>query len=95
MPIPVLITAKEDKSFTWVMKTPPASYLIKHAAGVDKGAGKPGHELVGVISLKHLYEIAVVKQRDVPWVPVEAVTKSLVGSCSSMGIRVVARPEDA
>ena len=94
VPVPVVITAFTDKTFTYVMKTPPASYFIKKAAGVESGSGKPGHSLTSAISLKHLYEIALVKQKDVPHVPLEAVCNSLVGTCRSMGVRVVQRPGD-
>lgn len=90
-----MITAYADKTFTYVMKTPPASYFIKKAAGMDSGSQKPGHQHVATISLKHLYEIAAVKQQDSPLVPVESVCKSLMGTCRSMGVRVVPRPEDA
>lgn len=77
------------------MKTPPASYFIKKAAGMDSGSQRPGHQHVASISLKHLHEIAVAKQKDTPGVPLESVVKSLMGTCRSMGVRVVARPEDA
>lgn len=93
--MPVVITAHADKSFKWVMKTPPASYFIKKAAGLESGSQRPGHQHVGTLSLKHLFEIAEVKQKDTPLASVEAVCKSLMGTCRAMGIRVVARPEDA
>eukprot|EP00887_Chlorella_sp_A99_P002562 scaffold6.g2562.t1 len=95
VPIPVVITANADKTFSYVMKTPPASYFLKKAAGVPSGSGRPGHQAVATISLKHIHEIALVKQKDTPHVPLRSVCKSLLGSCRSMGIRVVARPEDA
>jgi large subunit ribosomal protein L11 len=78
-----------------VTKTPPATYFIKKAAGLAAGSQKPGHSTAGAVSLKHLHEIAVVKQGDTPHVPLQSVVKNLVGTCRSMGIRVVARPEDA
>lgn len=95
VPVPVVITAFADKSFKYVMKTPPASYFIKKAAGLESGSQKPGHQHVAAISLKHLYEIALIKQKDTPLVPAESVVKSLMGTCRSMGVKVVARPEDA
>lgn len=95
VPIPVVLTAYADKTFTYVMKTPPASYFIKKAAGVNSGSGKPGHQSVASISLKHIYEIALIKQKDCPHVPVESICRTLIGSCKSMGIKVVGRPEDA
>lgn len=78
-----------------VMKTPPASYFIKKAAGINSGSQKPGHQSSGVISLKHLYSIAEVKRKDSPHVSMEAMVKCLMGTCKAMGVRVVARPEDA
>ncbi|KAI3428757.1 hypothetical protein D9Q98_007579 [Chlorella vulgaris] len=95
VPVPVVITAFTDKTFTYVMKTPPASYFIKKAAGMSGGSQKPGHQHVASISLKHLHEIAAVKQQDLRLVPLESICKSLMGTCRSMGVRVVARPEDA
>ena len=73
-----------------VMKTPPASYFIKKAASIESGSKKPGHEKVATIGLKKLYAIAEVKQKDTPFVPLESVCRSLVGSCRSMGVQVVA-----
>lgn len=78
-----------------VMKTPPTSYFIKKAVGIESGSQKPGHEVAGSISLKHIYEIALVKQRDVPHVPLKSICKSVIGTCKAMGITVVARPHDA
>ncbi|KDD74718.1 hypothetical protein H632_c1115p1 [Helicosporidium sp. ATCC 50920] len=94
VPVPVVITPTPDKKFTYVIKSSPASYFIKKAAGISKGSTKTGHEKVGSISLKHLYEIALIKQKDTPLASVEAVVKSLMGTCQSMGINVVARPGD-
>jgi large subunit ribosomal protein L11 len=96
VPIPVVLTAYQDKTFTWRMKTPPSSYFIKQAAGIDKGSKTPGHQFAGTISLKHLYEIAKVKIQDMDESQnLKGVVKSLVSTCHSMGIKVVARPEDA
>jgi len=86
--------------FSWittpqVMKTPPATYFIKKAAGITSGAQKPGHQSAGTISLKHLYSIAEVKLKDSAHVGMEGMVKSLIGTCKSMGVRVVAKPEDA
>lgn len=80
---------------TQITKTPPASYFIKKAAGLESGSHKPGHDVAGTISLKHIYEIALVKHADVPHVPLQSVCKSLVGTCKAMGVTVVARPGDA
>jgi large subunit ribosomal protein L11 len=89
VPISVMITAYEDKTFDYVMKTPPATYFIKKAAGLGGGSQKPGHEAVGQISVKHLHAIAEVKRKDVPHVGLESVVKSLMGTAKSMGIKVV------
>lgn len=78
-----------------VMKTPPATYFIKQAAGVTAGSQRPGHESAATVSLKHLHGIAEVKQQDTPHVPLESVVKGLIGTCRAMGIKVVATPEDA
>ncbi|KAK9813872.1 hypothetical protein WJX73_002790 [Symbiochloris irregularis] len=66
VPIPVKLTAYSDKTFTYVTKTPPASYFITKAAGITKGSQKPGHSVAAEISAKVLYEIALVKQRESP-----------------------------
>lgn len=80
---------------TQVIKTPPTSYFIKKAAGVDSGSKRPGHEVAGQISLKHVLEIALVKQKDRPQIPLKSICKSVIGTAKAMGIAVVARPEDA
>ncbi|GBF96876.1 mitochondrial ribosomal protein L11 [Raphidocelis subcapitata] len=95
VPLRVNISVYADKSYDWTLKMPPASYFIKKAAGLARGAGRPGHESVAAVSLKHLYEIARAKAPDMPGVPLRSVVKTLMFQCSSMGVRVVARPEDA
>ena len=79
------------------MKTPPATYFIKKAMGMEESGGsqRPGHTEAGVISAKHLYEIALIKHQDTVRTELQATCRSLVGTCRSMGIRVVPRPEDA
>lgn len=77
------------------MKTPPASYFIKKAAGLQSASQRPGHQVAGAISMKHVHAIAEVKQKDTPNVPLQEVCKGIVGTARSMGVRVVARPEDA
>jgi len=62
-PIPVVITAYKDKSFEWEMRTPPVTYFVRKAAGVAGGGQRPGHEVKGTISLKHVYEIAKIKNK--------------------------------
>jgi large subunit ribosomal protein L11 len=73
------------------------SYSRAHsvAPGLARGADRPGHEVAGAVSLKHLFEIAKVKQRDRPNLPLQSIVASLMSSCRSMGVRVVARPEEA
>lgn len=72
--------------------------LIAHPffpPGLVRATGTPGHEVAGTVSLKHLYEIGLVKQRDMPNVPLKSIVTSLLHTCKSMGVRVVPRPEDA
>ena len=69
--------------------------MIRRGAGLERAADKPGNEIIGAISLKHIYEIALVKRRDTPNVPLEAICKNLMSSCRSMGIKVVSRPGDS
>lgn len=95
VPLRVQISVYADKTYDWKLKMPPSSYFIKKAAGLARGAGRPGHESVATISLKHLYEIAKVKAPDMPGVPLRSVVKTLMFQCRSMGVGVVARPEDA
>jgi large subunit ribosomal protein L11 len=78
-----------------VMKTPPASYFIKKAAGIDSGSQRPGHETAATISLKHIFAIAEVKRKDAPHVPLESMCKTVIGTCKAMGVRVVEKPENA
>jgi len=86
LPIPVVITAFADKSFTFIMKTPPASDLLKKAAGVIKGSGVPQKDKVGKISRKQLNEIAQKKMADLNAADVEGAAKIIEGTARSMGI---------
>ncbi|HAB48338.1 MAG: 50S ribosomal protein L11 [Betaproteobacteria bacterium] len=88
LPIPVVITAFADKSFTFVMKTPPASILIKKAAKVDKGSSKPHSEKVGKISRAQVEDIAKLKMPDLTAADLEAGVRTIAGSARSMGILV-------
>ena len=78
---------------TWcvvqVTKTPPTTYFLKKAAGIESGSQRPGHQSVATISAKHVYEIAKVKQQDSKDVPLESMCRNIVGTCRSMGIKVV------
>jgi len=88
MPIPVVITAFADKSFTFVMKTPPATYMIKKAAGITKGSPKPHTDKVGKITRAQAEEIAKVKAKDLTAADMEAAIRTIAGSARSMGITV-------
>ena len=88
MPIPVVITAFADKSFTFVMKTPPATYMIKKAAGITKGSSKPHTDKVGKITRAQAEEIAKVKAKDLTAADMEAAIRTIAGSARSMGITV-------
>jgi large subunit ribosomal protein L11 len=87
-PCPTVITYYQDKSFTFDIKTPPASYLLKKAAKVNSGANKPGRETKGSVTLKQVREIAEVKMKDLNANTVEAAMQIIVGSAKSMGIEV-------
>ena len=88
LPIPVVITAYADKSFTFILKTPPASVLIKKAAKVDKGSPKPHTDKVGKITRAQVEEIAKAKMKDLTAADVEAAMRTIAGSARSMGITV-------
>ena len=88
MPIPVVITAYADKSFTFAMKTPPATFLIKKAAGIEKGSQRPNTEKVGSSTRAQAEEIATMKKPDLTAADMEAAVKTIAGSARSMGITV-------
>jgi len=88
--IPVVITVFADRTFTVVTKTPPASVLLKKAAGVAKGAGAPNKDKVGKVTEKQVREIATQKMPDLNASSVETAIKSIKGTARSMGIEVVA-----
>jgi len=88
LPIPVVITAYADKSFTFVMKTPPATVLIKKAAKVDKGSAKPHTDKVGKLTRAQVEEIAKAKMKDLTAADLEAAMRTVAGSARSMGITV-------
>ena len=87
--VPVDITVYEDRSFTFVLKTPPASDLLKRAAGIEKGSSAQRREKVGQISRGQLREIAEIKLRDLNTSSVEAAMEMVEGTARSMGIEVV------
>jgi large subunit ribosomal protein L11 len=88
LPIPVVITVYSDRSFTFIMKTPPASVLIRKAIGVEKGSGTPNTAKVGRISRKQLEDIAKTKQPDLTAADLEAAVRTIAGSARSMGVDV-------
>lgn len=87
-PLPVEITVYEDRSFTFIIKTPPASYLIKEAIGLDKGSSTPNTNKVGKITRKQIEEIAKVKMPDLNAASLETAMRSIAGSARSMGVEV-------
>lgn len=88
MIIPVVITVYEDKSFTFITKSPPASVLLKRAAGIAKGSSNPSKENVGKVTREQVKEIATIKKADLNAFNVEAAMKIIEGSARSMGIQV-------
>jgi large subunit ribosomal protein L11 len=86
--IPAEITIYEDRTFSFVTKTPPAYDLLKKAAGVEKGSGSPNREKVGEVSRRQLLEIAEVKMKDLNAYDVEAASRIIEGTARSMGLRV-------
>jgi large subunit ribosomal protein L11 len=88
--IPVVISVFNDKSFTFITKTPPASILLKRAAGVAKGSGSPNKDKVGKVTEKQVADIAKQKMPDLNAASIDAAIKSVKGTARSMGIDVVA-----
>jgi large subunit ribosomal protein L11 len=88
LPIPVVITVYSDRSFTFIMKTPPASVLIRKSLGLAKGSGTPNTAKVGRISRKQLEEIAKTKQPDLTAADLDAAVRTIAGSARSMGVDV-------
>ena len=88
-PIPVVITYYQDKSFTFVMKMPPVSYLLRQAAGAGKGSATPGRSTVGDLTRDQVREIAEKKMKDLNAESVEAAMRMVEGSARSMGLQVV------
>jgi large subunit ribosomal protein L11 len=89
VPIPVVITVYTDRSFTFQTKTPPASYFLKKAAGLEKGGATAGRGVVGRVSMAQVREIAEQKMRDLNATDLEAAARMLVGTARSMGLEVV------
>lgn len=89
MPIPVVITAYQDRTFSFVTKTPPASFFLKKAAKIDKGANNPGTEVKGKVTMAQVREIAEAKMKDLNTTDVDAACRMIAGSARSMGMEVV------
>lgn len=90
MPVPVVITAYGDRTFTFVMKTPPVTYFLKKAAGIDKGTTTPGKgAFVGKVTMAQIAEIAAKKMVDLNAHTIEAASRMIVGSARSMGLEVL------
>jgi len=87
-PTPVIITVYNDKSFTFVVKTPPASFLLKKAAGIQKGSGEPNTNKVGKVTRAQLEEIATAKEPDLTSADMDAAVRIIAGSARSMGLDV-------
>jgi large subunit ribosomal protein L11 len=89
MPIPVVITAYADRSFTFITKTPPNSYFLMKAAGIEKGTQTPGKGTVGRVTMKQIREIAQQKMPDLNAKDIEGACNMIIGSARSMGLEVV------
>lgn len=87
-PVPVVISVYSDRSFTFTMKTPPASFLLKKAAGVTSGSGRPNTDKVGKVTREQLEEIARTKQPDLTAADMESALRTIAGSARSAGIEV-------
>jgi large subunit ribosomal protein L11 len=89
MPIPVVITVFSDRSFTFQIKSPPASYFLRKAAGIEKGSSTTGRGTVGKVTMSQIREIAEKKMQDLNANDVDAASRMLVGTARSMGLEVV------
>ena len=88
MPIPIIVTIFEDKSFTFEIKTPPASYFLKKAAKLDKGGSTPGREVAGSVTIAQCRDIAEQKLKDLNTSDLDEAQKMIAGSARSMGLEV-------
>ncbi|XP_043716663.1 50S ribosomal protein L11-like [Telopea speciosissima] len=89
-PMAVTITAFKDNTFEFTVKSPSVTWYLKKAAGIEFGSRLPGHVVASVLTLKHIYEIAKIKQSDpyCQYMSLEAISKSIIGTANSMGIKV-------
>jgi large subunit ribosomal protein L11 len=88
LPVPVVITVYADRSFTFIMKTPPAAVLLKKAAGIGKGSSTPNTQKVGMVTREQLEEIAKTKEPDLTAADLDAAVRTIAGSARSMGLNV-------
>jgi large subunit ribosomal protein L11 len=88
LPVPVVITVYTDRSFTFIMKTPPAAVLLRKAAGVDKGSGTPNTIKVGTVTRSQLEDIASQKDPDLTAADMDAAVRTIAGTARSMGLNV-------
>lgn len=88
LPIPVVITVYSDRSFTFVMKTPPASVLLRKAAGIDSGSARPNTQKVGKVTLAQIQDIAKQKSPDLTAADLDAAVRTIMGTARSMGLEV-------
>ncbi|CRK85928.1 50S ribosomal protein L11 [Candidatus Providencia siddallii] len=88
LPIPVIITVYTDRSFTFITKTPPTAILLKKAAGIKSGSGKPNKEKVGSVTIKQIQELAKIKTEDMTGSNINAIIRSIKGTAKSMGITI-------
>lgn len=95
-PMAVTITAYKDNTFDFIVKSPAATWYLKKAAGIEGGSSRPGHLEAATLSVKHIYEIAKIKQSDpfCQYMPLESICKSIIATANSMGIKVVNHLED-
>jgi len=88
LPVPVVISVYSDRSFTFIMKTPPASVLLRKSAGIAKGSGEPNTNKVGKVSREQLEEIAKTKMPDLTAADMDAAVRTIAGTARSMGLEV-------
>ena len=96
-PIPVVLTAYANRTFSFITKTPPTSYLVRKALGIDKGAQNPGDEVVGTLNMDQVAAIAEVKKGDAHLanIPFDALCDSVIGTARSMGVLLADDVDDA
>lgn len=89
LPVSVIISVYNDRSFSFIVKTPPASILLKRAAGITSGSEKPNLVNVGKVSRTQIYDISKIKESDMTGSNIESISRSIIGTARSMGLEVV------